>query len=384
MALIRDKIFSTIWLSHFAVDILNGQRSVLFVYLAVALGLSNAELGLFSAAYVFIGALLQPVFGYIADRGNFAWTIAGGTLWIGVFFTIGLIVPGFPGLVFFIIASLGSAAFHPAGTMQATLVGRARIAGRETTSSSYFFLAGQLGIFAGPLLGGFLLNASGQRGILWLTAFTMLVGIFGLSRLSGRDVHWEAQPKAESTESQAPPRRVLWIAFALLATSQSWAKQNVLIYLPKYLSDLGRTPEIYGMLSALFIGFAALGMLSGGIFADRYGKRITAATMLGLAVLPMALIPLYAATPWIYLVIPVAGYFAGSTHSIIVVLAQRYIPGGMARSSGLILGYIFSTSSIGVLLSGVLADAINLQAVFWLSAALVGLAAIMALSLDRN
>ena len=82
MALIRDKLFSTIWLSHFAVDLLNGQRSVLFVYLAVALGLSNSELGLFSSAYVLIGALLQPVFGHLADRGYFGWAIAGGTLWL--------------------------------------------------------------------------------------------------------------------------------------------------------------------------------------------------------------------------------------------------------------------------------------------------------------
>ena len=384
MALIRDKLFSTIWLSHFAVDLLNGQRSVLFVYLAVALGLSNSELGLFSSAYVLIGALLQPVFGHLADRGYFGWAIAGGTLWLGVFFTVGLLVPGLFGLLFFIIAALGSAAFHPAGAMQATLLGRAKIAGKETTSSSYFFLAGQLGIFAGPLLGGILLSASGRPGILWLTGFTILVGLYGLLRLSGSDVRWEDQPKSEVKQGQRRIGRWLWVAFALLATSQSWAKQNVMIYLPKFLSDLGRTPEIYGALSALFIGFAALGMLSGGILADRYGKRRTAASMLGLAVLPMALVPAFATSAWIYVVIPAAGYFAGSTHSIIVVLAQRYIPGGMARSSGLILGYIFSTSSIGVLLSGVLADAQGLQSVFWLSAALLGLAALMALSLERN
>ena len=384
MKLVKDKIFSTVFLSHFAVDLLNGQRSALFVYLAVVLGLSNSQLGLFSMAFSLIPALLQPIFGHFSDRGGFAWAIAGGTLWIGFFFSVGLFIPGMLGLAFYIIASLGSGAFHPAATMQATLVGRSRVQGRETTSSSFFFLAGQMGIFAGPLIGGILLQYSGRLGILWLSSFTILVGLFGVLRLRGKDVQWEQQPIQEEQAAHRPTRKIMWLAFALLATSQSWAKQNTLIYLPKYLSDLGKTPEVYGPLSAIFIGAGALGMLSGGIFADRFGKRRTAATMLGMAVLPMALMPTFAESNWLYLIVPVAGFFAGSTHSIIVVLAQRYIPGGMARSSGLILGYIFATSSIGVLLSGILADHLGLQSVFLFSSGLIGLAAVMALTLERN
>lgn len=384
ISLIKDKLFSTIGWSHFAVDLLNGQRSVLFVYLAVLFGLSNTQLGLFSTSYIVFAALLQPLFGYLADRGGFRWAIAGGTLWIGFFFTIGLFVQSTSSLIFFVIASFGSGAFHPAGTMQATLLGRSRLSSRETTSSSLFFLFGQLGLFVGPLLGGFLLRRSGSLGLLWLTSFAMLVGIIGFFRMREGLVHWEDQPRKQATESNRPSSRLAWIAFAILATSQSWVQQNIVIFLPKFLSDLGRTPEIYGTLTAIFIASGAMGMLSGGILADRFGKRRVAATMLGLAVLPLAAIPYFAQTPWLFLVIALAGYFAGSSHSIVVVLAQRYIPGGMAMSSGLILGFIFSSGAVGVLLSGYLADRFGLIIVFWLSAALALIASSMALSLEKN
>ena len=384
MSLLKDKLFFTISLSHFAVDLVNGQRSVLFVYLAVALGLSNTQLGLFSTIYILVAAFLQPLFGHLADRGGYRWAIAGGTLWIGLFFSVGLLIQSMSGLIFFVIASLGSGAFHPAGTMQATLLGRSRFSGRETTSSSFFFLFGQLGFFIGPLLAGMLLRSSGVLGILWLTSFAILVGIFAFFRMREGAVQWEPQPEKVANDVHRPASKKAWLAFAILATSQSWVQQNIVLFLPKYLSDLGRSPQFYGAITAFFIGSAAMGMVVGGMLADRFGKRRTAASMLALAILPLALIPSFVNSSWLLLIIPLAGFFSGSTHSIVVVLAQRYIPGGMAMSSGLILGFIFSTGALGLLFSGYLADIYGLTIVFWLTAFLAFLAAVMALSLEKN
>jgi len=92
---------------------------------------------------------------------------------------------------------------------------------------------------------------------------------------------------------------------------------------------------------------------------------------------PLILIPLVGWSPWLYILIPLAGSFTGATHSIIVVLAQRLIPGGMALASGLILGFMFSSGALGTYLSGYLADSFGLQVVFWLSAGLVLCAALL-------
>jgi FSR family fosmidomycin resistance protein-like MFS transporter len=76
--------------------------------------------------------------------------------------------------------------------------------------------------------------------------------------------------------------------------------------------------------------------------------------------------------------------FTGASHSIIVVFAQRLIPGGMGLASGLILGFMFSSGSVGALLSGFLADLWGVPFVFGLSAVLVVIAAGLALVLRET
>jgi FSR family fosmidomycin resistance protein-like MFS transporter len=87
---------------------------------------------------------------------------------------------------------------------------------------------------------------------------------------------------------------------------------------------------------------------------------------------------------WLYLLIPVAGALTGATHSIIVVLAQRFLPNRMAFASGLILGFLFTSGALGTLLTGYLADLWGFPAVFHLNAAIALTAAVLALSLQKT
>ena len=69
---------------------------------------------------------------------------------------------------------------------------------------------------------------------------------------------------------------------------------------------------------------------------------------------------------------------------IAVVLAQKYIPSGMALASGLILGYIFTSGALGALLSGYLADLWGFPAVFQITGGIVLIAAILARNLPKS
>ena len=62
---------------------------------------------------------------------------------------------------------------------------------------------------------------------------------------------------------------------------------------------------------------------------------------------------------------------SGSIHSIVVVIAQGTIKGGMALASGLILGIMFSAGAFGTLLSGPIADSSGFPLVFQMTAGLV-------------
>ncbi|MGD9092027.1 MAG: MFS transporter [Anaerolineales bacterium] len=377
MGLLLDKLFTAVALGHFSVDVLNGGRSVLFTYLSVPLGLSNTALGFFSTLYVVSGALTQPIFGYITDKFGPRWVAAGGLLWMAVFYSMAIIAPVQYALWLLILASLGSAAYHPAGTMQATLRGRTHFQGKETTSAAYFFVAGQAGLFMGPLLAGNILDRFGKPGILILTAFAVPVGVNVAGQLRNvKAVNADALGKSNRlTVSKGGLMMGLpllpLITFVLLAFFQSWAQQNMVTFVPKYLSDLGQSASTYGMIAALFMGGSAVGNAVGGNLADRFGKRRVAMVSLALASIPLYLVSAVGLSQWLYYLIPLGGALTGASHSIIVVLAQRLFPGGMGLASGLILGFMFSSGAIGTLASGSIADSYGLTYVFQFSAALV-------------
>jgi MFS transporter, FSR family, fosmidomycin resistance protein len=375
MTLILDAVFSSIAYSHLIVDILNGQRAVLLAYLSGPLGLSNAALALVSTIYVVSAALVGPFFGYLADRVGVRWVVAGGVLWMGTFFALAVLTPGRLALLFLVFASLGSGAYHPAGTTQATLSGRSLLSGRETTASSYFFLFGQVGLFFGPLAGGPLLDAFGPAGLLLLVAPTLPVGFIAARNLAVLPSPVRLPvPRQVRSGFNLRQAALPLLGFVFLAAFQSWIQQNMVTFVPKYLSDLGQTASFYGLTSALFMGGSAVGNVTGGMLADRYGRRRVAMLAMTLGSIPLALVPSAGLSPFLFALLLLAGFFTGGIYSIIVVTAQRMVPGGMATASGLILGFMFSSGAIGTYLSGHLADLFGFVPVFHMTA-LIALAA---------
>lgn len=400
MSLLLDALFNSVAYGHFIVDVLNGQRSVLLTYWSQDLGLSNAWLALVTTIYVWVASLSQPVFGWITDRfGKTRLMAAGGILWLTGFFALALFLPVTWAIPCLILGSLGSAAFHPSGAAQAVLRGRSILAGRETTSASWFFLFGQFGYFIGPIVGGPLLQRFGPGGLLLLAAPALAIGLNAAWRLrlpaktagAGADPARAArtvEAGAAGSGSRGGAARTGSLGFVLalviVAGLQSWAQQNMNTFLPKYLSDLGQTPAVYGLMAGLFMGGSALGNVLGGNLADRFGRRRVAATMLALAGLPLFAIARLGWSPWLYLLVPLAGGCTGAVHSIIVVLAQRLLKGGMALASGLTMGFMFSAGALGTLLSGPLADAWGFPPVFLMTAGLALAASLAALFLREG
>ena len=164
---------------------------------------------------------------------------------------------------------------------------------------------------------------------------------------------------------------------------QSWAQANMVNLIPKYIKDLGQSATVYGSMAGLFMGGSALGNVFGGFFADRYAKRFVASAVLLFAAVPIYIASLIGWSWWLYLLVPLAGAFTGAVHSIMVVFAQRIIPGGMALASGLALGFIFSSGALGLLYTGHLAEVYGFPFVLGLTTIMVLVASPLALFLKE-
>lgn len=365
MSLIFDSLFSSVAFSHFIVDVFNASRPVLLTYL----GLTETQIALISTIYIWASALTQPFFGWMSDRVGPRWLAAGGVLWMTVFYSGAVLLPGAGGLFCLIVAALGSSAFHPVGTVQATLQGRDRMAGRETTATSLFFMAGQLGHFIGPVITGLILARLGLPWLVILPIVSIPIGLAVAYQLRANRPHPRPAQGDGRIRLQASVGFI--VLLAIVATLQSWSQANMINFVPKYLKDLGLSAVTYGNIAGLFMGGSALGNVIGGHFGDRFTKRKVAAVALLLAALPIYIMSQIGWSPWLYVLIPLAGACTGSVHSIMVVLAQRMISGGMALASGLILGFIFSSGALGMLLTGPLAEKYGFPTVLLMTTGLV-------------
>lgn len=379
MIIFKERRFTASVIGHYMVDVLNGQRVVVFTYLAVTLGLSNAFLGLISSLYAIFGGIAQPFFGYLTDRFGARLLATGGILWMAFFYSIALMIPGPLALVFLILASIGSGAFHPAGAMQATLIGRVYLSGRVATTASLFFLFGQSGYFTGPLISGALVNTWGLKSLLIITAIAVLVGVFtsfALRNALKSDKGTQTKQQAQSTGSS---QFNFWpfLLLIVVAGLQSWTQQNINTFFPKYLSDLGKNPAAYGLITSLFMAGSAIGNVLGGNLADRIKKQKVIFFSLSLSSIPLFLLPLTGITIWVYPVILLSGFLTGASFSILVVLGQQVFPGKEGLASGLVLGFLYSSGALGTLLTGSIADRFGLVPVFFLSAILALVAGLL-------
>lgn len=377
MQLLRNKVFRLVSLGHFFIDILSGTRGIVFAYLSVPLAMSNSILALISAMYMISGSLSQPFFGYLADRIGTRRVMTGSMLWMASLFSLAMLSSGWVTVILLILCSLGSGAYHPSGYAEAINGKQVQILKQENSAASIFMVFGTVGFFIGPMAGGVILASWGLHGLLILSFLLMAFGLVAANQYNNR--FGTALAINGGTSAASTGERINIIQNGLLlpillisinAAIQSWIDQNVLIFLPKYLIELGEPASVYGLLTGVFVAGYAIGNLAGGSIADRVGKKpVIICGILG-ACIPFIWMASNGYSSLYFLFVLLAGILCGAAYSVTVVVAQKIIPGGRATASGLALGFMFTGGALGTMLTGIVADTWGYLPVFSLNAIL--------------
>jgi len=377
---LQKRDYQAVSYTHFMVDVLNSSRSLLVAILAVLIGLSNTQVAIVLLLYNVGNALTQPLFGRLADRIGPRWLVVGGMGWMIFFFSLAALAPPWPALFALTVAGLGSGAFHPTGTMVASQSSDVK----RTQATSIFFMSGQLGLFIGPIFAGILLEHYGRGGYIVLPLWALTAMASAWLWLSSKDVHHESgATEAKQVSVQEIVYRLrtpLAVLLALIIFCTSTISMSAINFAPKLFTEQGYSASYVGLLSGILMLGSAIGGVVGGMIADRRNGRLVIRIATIAAILPV-IFYINAGDMMRLFLLLAAGFFIGMPHSVLVLMVHNLLPGQRATASGLALGFMFFSGSLGVLGVGMVADRIGLALSLQLTAVLAFVAFLAALVL---
>jgi MFS transporter, FSR family, fosmidomycin resistance protein len=365
MSLLKNRHLLTLALAHLTSDTYSNMLPILWPVFVTAFSLDYAMVGFASACYTLAGSLSQPFFGYLGDKHGSRWLGALGVGWVAICISCTALAPSYVWLVALcLLAGLGSAAYHPQGALNTTL-----ISGRQAgLGMAVFMVGGNLGYALGPVAAATALGSSlGLRGVPYLALPGLLLAwlLFGLLGAVDRErasilVRRAASPLA-ATARRAPVGVILLVILAIVL--RGWSEMGLITYLPLLYRERQLDPNLVSQLLFVMLVVEAAAGLLGGALSDRFDRRLVLAgayPIIGLAVLGFLFLP--GLPPAAALAL--AGLGIGATVPVTTVMGQELLPRNLGVGSGLVLGLSFVASGLGVFLTGVMADHLGLETAF--------------------
>jgi FSR family fosmidomycin resistance protein-like MFS transporter len=358
------RLLGLLALGHLVIDVNQGALPALLPFLKSALALSYTATGVIVLAANVTSSLIQPLFGYFADRTSRRWllpvSVALSSLGLGL---TGLAPSYGAVLALVVITGFGVAAYHPEGYRTAT-----QVAGdRKATGVSIFSTGGNIGIAAGPPLITALLTTFGLGGSLGMLVPGLVVGLLLTAALPLLSTPPAPRAHVAATTGQRNMAGAMALLIVVVAF-RSWTQLGFTTYVPfYYLEILKGDPRLVGTLLAVFLGAGAVGTLVAGPIADRVGVRRYVVSVFLLAT-PIAIAFFFARGVWTFVVLGLLGGVLVSTFTVSVVLGQAYLPRNAGMASGLIVGFAIGAGGLGVTVLGWIADHWGLLAALWVSA----------------
>ena len=353
---------------HLCTDIAQGALPALLPFLIYAHGLKFAEAGGLMFAMSAGSSVVQPIFGFFADRLSKPWLMSLGLLLAGAGIAMaGLAAHYWTIMLAMAVCGLGIAAFHPEA---ARLVNQAAWRNKATAMSIFSF-GGNAGFAVGPLLVAGICFLWGLHGTLVLALPPIAMAVILLSQMR----HFSAPPPVIRTDSgghDTPAIPDAWGAFTwltVLVTLRSIIFYAMITFLPLFwIHVLGKSKETGSAMLTVFFGIGAVGTLLGGRLAERIGYR-KIVSLAFVLMLPIFFVWLQTRTVLLasLMLIPLALSFY-APFSTMVVLGQQYLPNRVGFASGITLGLAVSIGGVMAPVLGHWADLHGIHsALLWVS-----------------
>lgn len=373
----RSRQILSLSISHFFVDFyMNMVPSLLFI-LGQQRGLSLAQQSSLMLVMSMTSSTLQPLLGLWSDHRGKGWHLmVTGTL-IALGMTAVAWIPTLPLMMVAVaMAGAANALYHPLGSVVTTHVAQYN----KASVLSTYITAGSLGYALTPVIVVPLALNWGLDKVGFLAAvgvFTSLLlattGIHGIN-LRNRD---NLPKRADGHLQQAPmaaKTRIAWqqlpwfpvILLNLIVSLRSWVHLSFTTLGIQLMVERGFTGEVAGLGMTWFLVAGTIGTMLSGRWADRWGAPRVFAGSLFLSAIAIGLTVISHGN-FLWLAIGLLGAALSASFPLTIMMAQELMPKYAGLASGMMQGLGFGIGSLGLVLTGHLAENYNLDfALSWM------------------
>jgi len=329
-------------LGHFFVDIYSGALGALQPLFVERMGLTLTEAGILGGVFVLTSSVMQPAWGYLADRFHTRLFAALAPAVAGVAISLLGLAPAYGWLLALVsLGGAGIAAFHPQATATIAFSTQAR----RGSWMAVFISAGTLGFSLGPTYFSQVLEWVGVERTYWAAVPGILVTAFLLLQLPPtpqRASHGRRGFDTGAMRAVWKPLLVLYLLVFLRSIVQIVFAQFLALYL-----TLERG---YGFATAnytltLYLASGAIGGFLGGHLSDRFGER-TVILISMIACVPFLLLFFLTEGPLAIASLAIGGLMLFVTIPVNVVMAQELVPSQAGTVSALMMGFGWGMAGI--------------------------------------
>ena len=351
---------------HLSVDINSGSLPALLPFFVSEYGMDYTSIAGLMFASSFLSSIIQPLFGWLADKGSRQWFMVLGVLMAGLSLALTGFVTDYWGIFAAVtLMGIGSSIFHPEAARNVNAIAGAK----KGQGMSIFSVGGNGGFGLGPLLAVFLVTTFGMHG----TAFYGIASLFtaAMIALASPAIRRESQrllsSPASKQKAQSAPQENDWHGFSrlfLVIVFRSTLFTAISSFLPLFCIQVLGASHAVGSATLSIISITGVAAtLVGGWLADRQGYVNTLRYGCCLLVPCLAIVVLTQNIWAVYAMLIPMSFAMQGPYAAFVVLGQSYLAKSLGFASGVTLGLSFSIGGIIVPSLGWYADSYGLAAV---------------------
>lgn len=322
--------------AHGVNDLFGSLFPALLPGIQARLDLSESTVALLVGTLAFSSSFLGPFLGSLSDRLGARLVMTLGLAFSAVFLSLIGAVSSL-GLLFalLLVAGLGSAALHPAGSALA----RSEGGQRAGLVLGLFSAGGMIGYALGPLLVLFIVERFGIEATTWLMIPGLAAaGLFFALAPEGRRSEPLTRPQPFDRRLFTGPVGVLTIA----GTLNALVGLTFVSAFPLWLVEergMSTNDTLIGLTLGVFSVAAAAGGILAGLLCLRFRRELVVAGAMLLTIAPLLLLfRLEPGSALFFSAVALAGALSYASSPLMVLGAQDLAPRQVAAASGMLVG----------------------------------------------